>query len=304
MNIEKIKKVFSVDGQISVVEGDNGIPFVVIKNKSSAAIISLYGGQLLSYKHAGKDDLLFLSKLANYKQGAAIKGGIPVCWPWFGVDPENKGRQSHGFARNNMWELRSTESLSDNQCRVVMGLTENEETRLLWPFEFDLTIEITIGEVLGVKLITKNTGKQKFVITQALHTYFSVANIENVVLQGLDKKKYLDKANINVGDEEKIQIGNIEFNHEVDRIYLDAPASTQLIDTMREQQVDICSTGNKTAVVWNPGADICEQMSDLENTDYQKFVCIETANAASNVIEVHPGESYVLSASYSVLALE
>lgn len=303
MNIENIKNEFSVDDQIDIVEGKNGMPCVVINNQSATALISLYGGQVLSYKPVEKAECLFLSKLAIYQQGAAIKGGIPVCWPWFGADPENKGGQSHGFARNKMWELRSIERLSDSQSRVVMGLVEDEETMLLWPCEFDLEIEITIGETLDVKLRTKNTGKQKILITQALHTYLSVDDIKNITLQGLDNKKYLDKANINTGAEEKEQSGNVEFNQEVDRIYLNVPASMQLIDTLRKQQVDISSTGNKTAVVWNPGADISQQMSDLGNTDFQRFVCVETANAASDVIEIKPGESFVLSACYGVSSL-
>ena len=298
MNIENIKKDFSIGRQVNIIEGENNIPFVIVNNKSASACISLYGAQVLSYKPVGEFEFLFLSKLAKYQQGASIKGGIPVCWPWFGVDPENKGRQSHGFARNKMWELRSTEVLNDNQSRVVMGLIEDEESLLLWPHEFDLTIEITIGESLDINLKTKNTGRQKITMTQALHTYFSVTNIENIYVQGLDNKKYLDKANINNGAIEKVQDGNIEFNQEVDRIYLETSASTQLIDKERKQQVNIVSVGSRTSVVWNPGVDICKNMSDLQNNDYLQFVCIETANAAEDFIDIFPGESFTLSATY------
>lgn len=304
MNIKDIKKEFSVNGQINIVEGENGIPCVSINNKSATALISLYGAQVLSYKPVEKPELLFLSKLAIYQQGAAIKGGIPVCWPWFGVDPENKGRQSHGFARNRMWKLRSTEMLSDSQSRVVMGLVEDDETLLLWPFEFDLSIEITVGKELDVKLKTKNTGKQKITITQALHTYFSIRNIEQVFIKGLDKKSYLDKAKINKGKEVKVQAGDVKFKQEVDRIYLDVPESMEICDVSGKQLINISSAGNKTAVVWNPGVDICQQMSDLGNADFQRFICVETANAASDVIEIQSGESFVLSSSYGVSYFE
>lgn len=304
MNIKKLKQLYSVDGQIDITEGDNGIPFIELNNDTASAVISLYGGQILSYKPSGNAETLFLSKLANYQEGKAIKGGIPVCWPWFGADPEGKDRQAHGFARNKMWQLRSTEKIDNDQSKVVMGLNEDAQTRKMWPYNFDLSIEFDVGETLDVSLITRNTGDQAFKITQALHSYFSVGNIEQVFIKGLDKKAYLDKANINKGKEDKVQSGNVEFTQEVDRIYLDVPESIQISDSASKQLINIASAGNRTAVVWNPGADISQQMSDLENTDFQRFVCVETVNAASDVIEILPGESFVLSASFKVSGLE
>lgn len=300
MDIQNLNNRFSSASEITVIEGENGIPFVKIKTRNAQALISLYGGQILSYSPDDKNELLFLSEIANYNKGKAIKGGVPVCWPWFGVDPEDKGRQSHGFARNKMWQLISTEVISESECKVVMGLKDDEETLKLWPHSFQLEIEILVGNSLSVLLRTKNSGQDSFKITQALHTYFSVSDVGKVYLQGLDAKSYLDKAKINLGEEKKLQSGNVEFNQEVDRIYLDVPNVMQLIDSHRAREINISSSGNKTAVVWNPAAELSQKMSDLYDDDYQKFVCVETANAADNVIEVLPGETFELSASYKL----
>jgi len=303
MKYQKLNNKFSTGPQIIVINGKNDIPYIEVKTRDAYALISLYGGQLLSYKFNGCDDLLFLSEIANYSEGKAIKGGIPVCWPWFGADPENKGRQSHGFARNKMWELRSTENISDTKCKVTMGLKENNETLKLWPHSFDLEIEMAFGDSMDVLLRTTNTGDESFEITQALHTYFSVGDISKVSLQGLDKKNYLDKAKINTGEEQKYQSGDVEFAQEVDSIYQDVPKDLRLLDLHKQREIKISSFGNKTAVVWNPAAKLSQQMSDIYDDDYKKFVCVETANAADNVIEVKPGESFELSVSYKVSGL-
>jgi len=302
MDIQDLKNRFSIASEINIIEGKNGIPFIEIRNAHSHALISLYGGQLLSYS-SNNEELLFLSEIANYAEGKAIKGGVPVCWPWFGVDPENKGRQSHGFARNKMWQLRSTEVLSASECKVVMGLNNDDETFKLWPYSFDLEIEIIVGNSLSVVLRTTNTDKESFEITQALHTYFLISDITKIYLKGLDSKNYLDKAKINVGDVRKLQSGNVKFVEEVDRIYLDVPGVMQLIDEQGDRIINISSLGNKTAVVWNPAAELTQKMSDLNNNDYKNFVCVETANAANDVVVVAPGESYELSVNYKLADL-
>lgn len=303
MNIKKLNDEFSVDQQISIVEGNNGIPYIKVSNDAAHAIISLYGGQVLSYVSSNGKELLFLSELAHYDQGKAIKGGVPVCWPWFGVDPQAKGRQSHGFARNKMWQIRTTEKVNNRQSKVLLGLNDDSDSLEQWPYKFDLSLEISVGDTLELVLKTCNTDTLPFKITQALHTYFSVESIDNVLVKGLDKKKYLDKANINTGHEEKEQLGDVEFTQEVDRIYRDVPASLQLEDKAGKAKIDIVSSGNKTAVVWNPGADICQQMSDLEENDYRRFVCVETANAADDVVLVKPDESFELSVNYQMLSV-
>jgi len=309
MDINKLSEQFSIADNVSIVEGENHIPYVIIDNEKVRSVISLYGAQVLSFIPQGKKELLFLSKLASYQRGKSIKGGIPVCWPWFGSEPENisgiitgadnKVPQAHGFARNKMWQLVSTEVLQNDQIKIVMGLKEDSESLKLWPCKFDLKLEIVVGDVLSLNLITQNTDNKVIQITQALHSYFSIKDLSQVSVLGLESNAYLDKANVNTGEVKKQQSGAVLFEQEVDRIYLDVPASVQLVDKANDREISITSSGNKTAVVWNPGELISKQMQDLQDEDYQRFVCVETANAAHNVISIEPGNKFTLSVSYT-----
>ena len=299
MNVSEINKIFSIEGVLQVSEKHIDFPFLEIKNKHAVAIISLYGGQVLSYKKTGSSELLFLSEKAFYQKGKAIKGGIPVCWPWFGNDPEDKGRPAHGFARNTLWELESTEQLDNGSTKVVMSLQADDDNKKIFTEDFKLTLAVTIGLKLELELTTKNNGQRAFNITQAMHTYFSVNNIDEVSISGLDGAAYLDKAKSNAGEENKMQVGDIVFNGEVDRIYLDAPNALQINQKEVTNPISIQSKNNKTAVVWNPWKKLCEQSVDLKTDDYKRFVCVETANAADDVIEILPGESFSLCANYS-----
>ena len=300
MNVSELKNKFSLDGVLDITEAHSGFPFIKINNQNASAVISLYGGQVLSYAPHKEDDLLFLSDKAFYQTGKAIKGGIPICWPWFGADPEGKGRPAHGFARNNLWELESTEQTASGETKVVISLLSNDVSKKLFPFEFKLSLTIVIGKELELELTTSNMDEKPFNITQALHTYFAVEDINGVAVLGLDGSSYLDKAKSNTGEENRTQKGDVVFDGEVDRIYQDAPGNLQIQKKDSVKLTGIKSTNNKTVVVWNPWKELCEQSADLKADDYTRFVCVETANAADDVIEVIPGERFSLRVIYSI----
>ena len=299
MNIAELSKQFAIDDVLQVTEGKGSLPFVEITNAHASATISLYGGQVLSYKKASQQTLLFLSNKAYYEEGKAIKGGVPICWPWFGNDPEGKGRPAHGFARNSLWQLANTQQLENGATKVVLKLSDNEKSLALWPYQFELELTVIVGEQLSLELTTKNTGDQAFRITQALHTYFSVQSVDDVSVEGLDQKNYLDKAKANSGAEEKVQSGDVIFDGEVDRVYLDVPHELRLKQAS-SHDVLIKTAHNKTAVVWNPWKALCEQSADLQPDDYRRFVCVETANAASDIVQLSAGEHFTLAAVYEL----
>ncbi len=298
MNIEKLNAEFAIPDQLEFVAGDGGLPFIAIDNGAACALVSIYGGQVLGYQPAGTtEEVLFLSQKAHYEEGKAIKGGIPICWPWFGADPEGKG-PAHGFVRNRMWRVIKTEGSNDGVTKVILGFFDSAETQKIWPHAFELTLEISVGQSLDLVLVTRNTGNQPFAITQALHTYFSVDEINQLKITGLDGINYLDK----VDDfRQKRQTGNVTVAREVDRIYTDAPPRLVINDAARPRRIQIESSGNKTAVIWNPWAKITAKMADLDDDAYQHFVCVETANAADDVIEIAAGESHRLTANYRVI---
>ncbi|WP_404789411.1 D-hexose-6-phosphate mutarotase [Altericista sp. CCNU0014] len=298
MSIEQLNTQYGLADQLKFFEGKGGFPFIEICNKSAKALISVYSGQVLSFQPASEpEDLLFLSRQAYYQDGKAIKGGIPICWPWFGPDPEGLGRSSHGFVRNRLWTVVSTEAIADAETKVILGLSDTAETQSIWPQSFELAIEVTVGNTLTVELVTRNRGDRAFSISQALHTYFKVGDIRQVRVLGLEDGQYLDKVD---GGTRKTQQGSIAIDREVDRIYMDVKGELTIDDAALNRQIQIAASGSKTAIVWNPWAEICAGMADLEDDDYRSFVCVETANAANEIVEIPARGEYRLRATYAV----
>jgi len=190
---DSIYQSFDIKNQLSIVEGKGGYPTIKIDNEHANALISIYGAQVLSYQPKNQADLLFVSDKAYFEHGKAIKGGIPICWPWFGQDQEKVGTQMHGFARNMLWELEDTSKSKNGETSVLLSLKETEKTQQLWSHVFQLKLKIKVGKTLSLSLQTKNTGDSSFVITQALHAYFAIDDIYQTTVKGLDEVAYLDK---------------------------------------------------------------------------------------------------------------
>lgn len=298
MTVEQLNQKFGIANQVKVVEGKGGFPVVEVTNEKATAKISVYSAQVLSFKPTGEpEDLLFVSEKAYYQTGKASKGGIPICWPWFGPDPEGKGRASHGFVRNRMWTLLSAEAAATGETKVRLGMSPSEETLAIWPNQFELVIEIVVGTQLTVTLTTQNTGDKAFSITQALHTYFATGDIKQVRVLGFENARYVDKAD---NGAKKTQTGDITITEECDRIYTDVKPEVIIDDGAMGRRIRITATGSSTAIVWNPWTEISTNMADLKDNDYQRFICVETANAEDEVIEVAPGTEYTMQAVYAV----
>jgi glucose-6-phosphate 1-epimerase len=298
MDIEQLNINHRIDDQIKFVEGSGGFPFIKVSNDSASAVISVYAGQVLSFQPANEThNLMFLSQAAYYAPGKGIKGGAPVCWPWFGPDPEGKGRPAHGFVRTRYWEVMGTEAVSSEESKVTLGLADSAETRAIWPNAFMLLLEITVGKSLRLELITRNAGSQTFSITQALHTYFKIGDISQVTILGLENTDYIDKTDKGT---HKLQTGPVTIDREVDRIYRNGSSELVIDDAALDRRIRIASRGSRTAVVWNPWEKISAEMGDLENDDYQRFLCVETANADVDVAEVPPDGEARLAATYRI----
>ena len=289
---------YEIENELQFVDIEHGFTYIEINNARAHATISTYSAQVLSYRPKNQQhDLLFVSDKAYYEDGKAIKGGIPVCWPWFGADPDDLGRPAHGFVRNRLWDVTASERLADGSTRVVLGLVDNDETRKIWPHQFRLLIEITVGDSLRVALITHNTGDDKVTISQALHTYFYVGDIARVRVLGLDGLKYLDKV---ANFAEKTQSGPVVIDREVDRIYTGVSGELVIADESLARRIRIASSGCSTAVVWNPWGEVAAAMSDLGDEDYRRMICVETANAGPETIEIAAGGEYRLEAEYTI----
>jgi len=299
MNIEQLNNDYEIRDQLEFVDTEHGFVLIEINNAMAHATICTYSGQVLSYRPKTEtEDLLFVSDSAYYENGKAIKGGIPVCWPWFGPDPEQQGRPAHGFVRNRQWFVLGTESLPSGETFVRLGLTDNDETHQIWPHAFKLSIEITVGNALKVELVTQNSGNEDITVSQALHTYFRVGDISRVKVLGLEDRGYLDKVD---DGEIKTQSGPVTIAGEVDRIYLDVPTELVIDDAALGRKIRINSDGCSTAVVWNPWSKVARAMADLGDDDYANLLCVETANAGPETVEVPAGGEYRLTAIYSIV---
>lgn len=285
---------------LTITEGPGGLPMIEVDNAHATARVSLYGGQVLAYRpHGAAADLLFVSEQAHYQPGKAVRGGVPVCWPWFGPDPQALGRPAHGFARTRRWDLRQTMVLPGGETRLVLGLIDMAETRALWPHAFNLTLTITVGATLTLALTTHNTGNAPFTVTQALHSYCAVGDIAQARVQGLDGCAYIDKA-AGAGGAVRRQDGDVTVAAEVDRIYTGVPPSLTLVDGALQRRVCIASEGSRTAVVWNPWAAIAAGMADLPDDAFQRFVCVETANVEpGDAVTLAPGDHHTLTQQLS-----
>jgi len=298
MNIEQLNIDYGIADQIKFIEGEGGFPFINVNNQSATALVSLHGGQILSYKPIDDDaDLLFWSTKSSYSDGKAIRGGIPVCWPWFGPDPKGLQRPNHGFVRNHLWSVLKT-STTDTETKVSLQFLESYKKEKTWRQPFALTLEITIGTILSLKLITRNTGDKAFSITQAFHSYFHVGDIGQVQVLGLEGCEYFDKLDQGT---EKSQMGILIPTEEIDRIYIDVKNELIINDPILKRRIQISSPNNETVVVWNPWLKTSKEIADLKNTAYKHFICVETGNIAFDLINIPPDGEHSLLTTFKIL---
>ncbi|MFD0893078.1 D-hexose-6-phosphate mutarotase [Luteolibacter ambystomatis] len=264
-------------------------PVLEIDHASCRAKVALHGAHVMEWTPAGHDPVLYLSPKTGLKEGKAIRGGIPVCWPWFGPHPTDSSKPAHGFARARFWKLVDCQ---DEGASVELRFTlkSDEHTRALWPHEFEAIVEIRLGAELHVSLTSHNTGTGPFVETAALHTYLTISHVDAIEIAGLGGSTFLEKAGgLNVpGD----QAGPVRIVGEVDRVYA-STADTVLTDDDK-RTIHIHKHGSGSTVVWNPGPEKAASLGDLPAGDYPHFVCIEAANTPGAEVTVPPGGHHVL----------
>lgn len=288
-DVAQLNKNFGAVGRIAFRAGPGGFPLAVMANKHGATEISLYGGQVLSYRPTGHLPVLFVSRNAIYAHGKPIRGGIPICWPWFGPHPDDSSRPMHGFARLLQWHLTTVEYGAENS-EIRLCLLDDERTRAFWPHQFELTLRVVLDASLRIELTTLNTGNKPFVLTQALHSYFSVRQIMDISIRGLEGAYYDNVTNENV----RQQNGTILIRNEVDRVYVNTTSDCVINDPGLGRQILIGKRGSHATVIWNPWIDKSKRMTDFGDDEYTRMVCVETANARDDAVSIAPGQKHTL----------
>ncbi len=286
---------FGAPGKIAFRAGENGLPIAALANGNGSCEVSLYGGHVLSYRPTGHLPLLFMSKASWFEPGKPIRGGIPVCWPWFGPHPADPSKPAHGFARIVQWKLAATEYAS-RSTEIRLTLADSEQTQAWWPFHFSLSLRVSLETALKVELTTRNTDTRPFTFTEALHSYFMVRQIMDVTVRGLEGTTYADKVTHTDGHPQETPI---LIRQEVDRVYENTEAECVIDDAGLERQIIVSKRGSRTTVVWNPWIEKSKRMPDFGDEEYTRMVCVETANADSNPVTLEPGKSHTLAATLS-----
>jgi glucose-6-phosphate 1-epimerase len=284
-------------------EGPNGLRFIDVANTEATATICTQGAQLTHWQpRSQQHPVTFMSAAAQYNAGKPIRAGIPICWPWFGPHATDKSQANHGFARNLVWSEGEPVQTASGATQLALVLTDSEKSREIWPHSFLLECRMSVGDTLGVELLTINTGSLPFLITEALHTYFRIGDIGAIEVQGLDGTEYADSAD---GGKRKLQAGAVKFAGEVDRVFLNTEASCTVVDALLDRRIEISKSGSRSTVVWNPWSQKAGQFADLgsavsEQGSWRQMVCIESANALENQLTLAAGQRHRIAVQYRV----
>jgi len=296
MTAAELNQKFAIPGIAEIIEDENGLPKIRVTTPASSTEIYLHGAQVTSWIPAGTSEVLFLSKYSNWKEGKAIRGGIPICYPWFRAKADDPKAPSHGFVRTTAWQI---ESVTHQAGNIVLSLvfTSNDVTRKLWPYDFHLTHRITVGAELKLELITRNTGSETFRIEEALHTYFHVADIEKTSVSGLDGVLFLDNVRNNI---EQTQQGELVMTGPTDNAYMNTHSSATVIDPVLKRKLITEKTNSTTTIAWNPWQQAAASMSDLGDEEWREMVCVEASNILRSAVEVASGAEHIFAATLRV----
>jgi glucose-6-phosphate 1-epimerase len=300
-DISALNQKFAIAGQLEFVQDAGGLVIARIANALAQASIALQGAHVMTFRPNGEQPVIWLSPAAKLAPGKSIRGGVPVCWPWFGAHAGESGFPAHGFARTVPWRVAASEALPDGGTRIVFELPQSSIPAAQWPHACRLRNIVTVGKTLAVELVTENTGNSAFEVGEALHTYFAISDVDNMRISGLEGAEYLDKVD---NWQRKTQTGAVAIAGEVDRLYLNTGTDCLIEDAGLKRRIRIAKRGSRSTVVWNPWAEKAAKMGDFgSDSGYRGMVCVESVNAAENVVRIAPGESHALHAAYSIEAV-
>jgi len=295
-NLESFNEKFGINGQVEFSTGKGDMPVVQISNELGEASVTLQGAHVLGFQASGEAPLIWMSDEASYAPGKSLRGGVPVCWPWFGPHATDSSLPGHGPARTADWKPVASEALSDGRTMVSFEMIETNKTREMCVHPLRVQLHVTVGSSLSLEMETTNPGDSTFTLGEALHTYFRVGDVRLAHIEGLNGCEYIDKMD---GAARKTQNGPVTISEETDRIYLGTGSHAEIVDPNMGRKIVIQSSGSASTVVWNPWIETAAKMGDLGPDGYLNMLCVETANAADDVIALAAGATHRMAADYS-----
>ena len=285
--------------QITAVQhaGHNALQ---LNTRHGNALISLHGAHVMSWVPSGQRDVFWLSP-ASLPEPEAIRGGVPVCWPWFAKQGQTSRAAQHGPVRNLTWQIRAIHTSTDDEVSLTFEpviLSPSLLAAAGVPVDLRVSLQVTLGEVLQQTLHTRNLGNQAFELSQALHSYYAVSHAQRIAIDGIQGLTYTDRLRDLAQDVQSAPFG---LDQACDRTYehpLEVPASCShrytLVDPDWQRRIVIDVDGSRSVVVWNPGRENARLMPDVPDAGWPDFMCIEAANAGPDVIRLEPGEEHAL----------
>lgn len=289
---DELNEAFGLPGVIAFDEPHPGMLRARVTAPSCTAELYLQGAHLTQWQPRGDEPVLYLSSRSSYLPGKAIRGGIPIVFPWFGPAatspvPTQPGAPQHGFARVSPWTLRFA-ALAGDDLHLSLSLDQTESIRDSGFHSFELACEIILGRTLTLRLSVANTGDAPFPFEDILHAYLHVGDSREVSVEGLQGTQFLDKTDDSLRKTETEAA--LKFVGEIDRPYLNTTASLVLTDPALARRLLLEKGGSHTTVTWNPGEALAKKMADVGPDEWTQFVCLEPGNAAENFITLRPRE--------------
>jgi glucose-6-phosphate 1-epimerase len=273
-----------------VSPGRGGLPRITISTPAATAEIYLHGAHLTSWKPSGCEEVIFVSEQAQFADGKAIRGGIPVCFPWFREKLDDPRAPSHGFVRTKAWRLDSI-AYNGDLATVILSTDSDESTLAWWPHAFTLVQRLTVGRTLTQELTMTNRGSTPLRFEEALHTYYRVGSADSVVISGLDGVTYRDNMD---GNQEKQQHGDITFSQQTDRAYMETAHAIEIFDPVLRRKTRIEKENSRSTVVWNPWSTAAKPMSDLGDEEWRVMACVEASNMRACGVDLVAGAQHTM----------
>ncbi len=279
---------------------DHGLAALRLANDHGEALVYLHGAHVAHFQPRGQRPVLWMSASSAFHEGKPIRGGVPVCAPWFGPHPTDAALPAHGLLRQRSWTLLRHEVLADGSDRVELTIASDAaSTAATRRQPFTAILSVTVGQTLALELAIRNTGSEPLLLGEALHTYFSVSDVRTIRVTGLGGATYLDKMD---GGARKVQdAAPLAITAQTDRVYLSESDVVEIDDPGFARRIRVTKSGSGATVLWNPWIEKAAAMADFGDDEWPQMVCVEAANAADSTLGVPPDFTHHLRQVIAVL---
>ena len=300
MRAEELTAEFGIAGVLDFVETEHGLVKAMISLDGVTAELCLQGAQVTAWRPSDERPVLFTSPNSAFAPGRAIRGGIPIVFPWFGANRHTLTAPQHGFARTATWHLDGVETAGGGSLTLTLSLDDGDVGSPFWPERFRAIYIVTFAQTLSLRLAVQNRATHPIVFEEALHSYFAISDVAEIAISGLAGTTYIDKTD---AARRKVQIADlVTITAETDRVYLDTPGQCVIEDRGWRRRIVVEKDGAASSVVWNPWAEKATAMADLGDPAWRGMVCVETGNIADNEIRLAADAEHQMSTAISVAA--